>query len=126
MEPEPAGTLLAHNLRTYRKAALLSQNQLACKAGMSRSYICGIEQSHFRASWAGILRLANALEIAPMLLFAPTIQSFEADEAYQQLLRPSASQLVNFVAENRAAFQVGDSAIMVGTTHGLEIHLLNR
>lgn len=68
-------TRLATNVRKYRKAAGLSQEKLAEKAGMHRTYIGGIEQQRVNASLKNIGRIAEALDIDPTLLLEDNTQS---------------------------------------------------
>lgn len=60
--------ILADNLRSYRKRAGLTQEQLAEKSGLHRTYIGGIEQQRINVSLKNIERIASALEIDPVLL----------------------------------------------------------
>ncbi len=64
--------VLAANLRRYRKEARLSQEALAELSGLHRTYIGGIEQARVNVSIRNIERIANALKVDPMLLFAKT------------------------------------------------------
>ena len=61
--------IFAANMRRYRKAAHLTQEQLAEKCGLHRTYIGGIEQTRVNASMKNISKIADALEIDPALLF---------------------------------------------------------
>lgn len=60
--------ILADNLRSYRKRAGLTQEQLAEKSGLHRTYIGGIEQQRINVSLKNIERIATALDIDPVLL----------------------------------------------------------
>ena len=60
---------LATNLRKYRKQAGLSQEELAEKCGVHRTYVGGIEQERVNVSINNVERLARALKISPALLF---------------------------------------------------------
>lgn len=60
--------ILADNLRSYRKRAGLTQEQLAEKSGLHRTYIGGIEQQRINVSLKNIERIATALDIDPALL----------------------------------------------------------
>lgn len=60
---------LATNLRRYRKQAGLSQEELAEKCGVHRTYVGGIEQERVNVSINNVERLARALKISPALLF---------------------------------------------------------
>jgi transcriptional regulator with XRE-family HTH domain len=62
--------VLARNLRTYRRAAGLSQEELAHRAGIDRTYISSLERSVYAAGIDVVDRLAQALdmEAADLLL----------------------------------------------------------
>lgn len=61
--------IFASNMRKYRKAAHLSQEGLAEKSGLHRTYIGGIEQKRINVSMKNIEKIARALDIDPALLF---------------------------------------------------------
>ena len=56
-------------LRKARKAAKLSQEKVALKAGIDRSYFGGIERGENNVSLVNIHRIADALEIDAAELF---------------------------------------------------------
>lgn len=60
--------IFADNLRSYRKRAGLTQEQLAEKSGLHRTYIGGIEQERINVSLKNINKIADALDIDPALL----------------------------------------------------------
>ena len=62
-------SVFAKNVRIRRKAAHLSQEKLAEKAGMHRTYIGGVEQRRVNASLKSIEKIAAALEVDPAVLF---------------------------------------------------------
>ena len=67
--------VFATNLRRWRNARGLSQDDLAYEAGVSRSYLSQLEKGSFYASLKVIGRLAEALEVEPAeLLRMPTQQ----------------------------------------------------
>jgi transcriptional regulator with XRE-family HTH domain len=65
--------VFATNLRRWRNARGLSQDDLAYEAGVSRSYLSQLEKGAYYASLKIIGRLAQALDIEPAeLLRMPT------------------------------------------------------
>jgi transcriptional regulator with XRE-family HTH domain len=57
----PALTTLGHNVRKQREAKELSQEALAEKASLDRTYISGIERGVRNPSVLSLLRVAKAL-----------------------------------------------------------------
>lgn len=57
--------MLALNLRQYREAAGLSQEELAHRAGVDRTYISSLERAVYAASIDIVDRLAKALGVEP-------------------------------------------------------------
>lgn len=57
------------NMRHYRRQAQLTQEQLAERCGLHRTYIGGIEQLRINVSLKNVEKIANALEVEPALLF---------------------------------------------------------
>lgn len=55
--------VLARNLRRYRGAAGLSQEDLAHKAGIDRTYISSLERSKYAAGIDVVDRLARVLKV---------------------------------------------------------------
>ena len=60
--------ILAHNLKTYRRARGLSQEELAHRAGIDRTYISSLERCVYAASIDVVGRVAEVLEIEPWRL----------------------------------------------------------
>jgi transcriptional regulator with XRE-family HTH domain len=60
--------LLGQNVRRYRKLKGLTQEQLAHRAEMERSYVSDLERGERNPSVRALGRLAEALEIEPKLL----------------------------------------------------------
>ena len=56
-------------VRSLRQKARLSQEELADKAGIHRTYIGGVERGERNLGFINILRIADALEISPASLF---------------------------------------------------------
>ena len=52
-------------LRAYRQEAGLSQEKLAAKAGLDRTYVGGAERGERNVALINIVRLAEALGVAP-------------------------------------------------------------
>ncbi|MDE2166254.1 MAG: helix-turn-helix transcriptional regulator [Alphaproteobacteria bacterium] len=63
--------ILAQNLRRLRKSTGLSQEELADRAGLHRTYISSIERSERNVSIENIFLLAEALGIEPGDLLKP-------------------------------------------------------
>lgn len=61
--------IFGQNVQKYRKAIGLSQEQLADKAGMHRTYIGMIERAEKNVTLRNIQKLANALEVPIENLF---------------------------------------------------------
>jgi len=61
---------LAANLRKRRKAAGMTQEELAERSGLHRTYIGGIEQGRVNVSLKNIGKIADALGVEPALLLA--------------------------------------------------------
>lgn len=62
--------VFAANMRRLRKEQKLTQEQLAEKCGLHRTYIGGIEQARVNASLKNIGKIAESLNVNPALLFA--------------------------------------------------------
>ncbi len=56
-------------VRSLRQKARLSQEELANKVGIHRTYIGGVERGERNLGLINILRIADALEISPASLF---------------------------------------------------------
>lgn len=64
--------VLAFNVRSYRVAKLLSQEQLGFAAGLDRTFISQVERARVNVSLDNIERIATALDVpASMLLSRP-------------------------------------------------------
>ncbi|KHT58461.1 hypothetical protein RJ45_25320 [Photobacterium gaetbulicola] len=62
------------HIKQLRKEAALSQEELAARSGLDRTYISGIERGLRNVSLINLFKLANALNVAPETLLA-----FEVD-----------------------------------------------
>ncbi len=58
-------TIFAKNLKRLRTGAGLSQEELAFRAGLDRTYISALERGLYSASIVTIERLAKALNVEP-------------------------------------------------------------
>ena len=58
----------AANLRKYRKAAGLTQEELAERCGLHRTYIGGIEQGRINVCLRNVGKMADALGVRPAAL----------------------------------------------------------
>ena len=72
------------NLRALREAQTLTQEALAGRAGLDRSYVGGVERGERNPTLTAIFRLAHALQTPPSALFA----GIDAD---LEIGRPTAS-----------------------------------
>jgi len=63
--------ILAHNLRRIRSSIGLSQEELADRAGLHRTYISSIERTERNVSLENLFLLARALGVAPADLLCP-------------------------------------------------------
>jgi transcriptional regulator with XRE-family HTH domain len=62
-------------LRAYRQQAGLSQEKLAAKAGLDRTYVGGAERGERNVALINIVRLAEAISICPTQL----LESLDGD-----------------------------------------------
>jgi transcriptional regulator with XRE-family HTH domain len=65
----PDHSALGRAVRQLREEQGLSQEALAYKVGVHRTYLGGIERGERNVSFANILRIATALHVAPSELF---------------------------------------------------------
>jgi len=61
--------IFAHNVRQYRLKRQMSQEELAEKSGMHRTYISAVERQKRSISLGNIQKIANALNVETYLLF---------------------------------------------------------
>lgn len=73
--PLTARQVFARNLRMSRRIRDISQEQLALSAGMSRSYVSGIEREERNVSIDNMGELAEALGVALKELVDPELFS---------------------------------------------------
>jgi transcriptional regulator with XRE-family HTH domain len=75
-EPDPK-QIFATNLRRFRLAAGLSQEGLASRAGLHRTYVSSIERGQRNVALENIFSLAHALGCAPGDLLEPSSEAGE-------------------------------------------------
>lgn len=63
--------VLARNLKRYRIERGLSQEELAHRAEIDRTYISSLEREQYAASIDVVERLATVLEVEPFELLRP-------------------------------------------------------
>ena len=83
---------LGANIRAAREAALLSGQQLADRAGISRTWCNLIENGHVKPSGRVVCSIATALNVAPHDLL-PTIKERPMSTKLSAELRSAADQL---------------------------------
>lgn len=66
----PDHRALGRAVRGLREAAGLSQQELAGRCGLHRTYVGGIERGERNVSFTNLLRIARALSVAPSRLLA--------------------------------------------------------
>ncbi|WP_175772474.1 helix-turn-helix domain-containing protein [Paraburkholderia phenazinium] len=71
---------LSKNLKKLRAAQKISQEALADRAGLHRTYVSQVERMVTNASLDNICLLAVALESDPATLFAATVEQSERQE----------------------------------------------
>lgn len=69
--PTDPKTVFARNVKRLRTAAGLSQEELAARAGLHRTYISSVERGQRNISLENIYALASALGSDPRDLLAP-------------------------------------------------------
>ena len=62
-------TTFGQRVRALRKRVGLSQEQLALKCGLDRTYIGGVERGERNISIVNIEKIARAIELSPRDLF---------------------------------------------------------
>lgn len=66
----PDHEALGHAVRALREAAGLSQEELAARCGLHRTYVGGIERGERNVSFGNLIKLARALGVEPSRLLA--------------------------------------------------------
>jgi len=62
--------IFSENLRKLRKERGLSQEELAARAGLHRTYVGAVERKEKNITLNNVERLANALGVEPICLFS--------------------------------------------------------
>ncbi|MCH7692008.1 MAG: helix-turn-helix transcriptional regulator [Proteobacteria bacterium] len=75
MPSSNAKQILAENVRRLRLSAGLSQEELAARADLHRTYISSIERSKRNVTLKNIFLLAQALGVTPATLVTPAEDS---------------------------------------------------
>jgi transcriptional regulator with XRE-family HTH domain len=70
-ERSAAHLAFGQTIRAYRTRRHISQEELASRSGLHRTYVSGIERGQRNLSLESILKLAEALEVSPRELFGP-------------------------------------------------------
>ena len=71
MEPKsPAHAALGRAIREFRLSAGISQEGLADRARLHRTYVGGIERGERNVSFGNLIKLASALAVRPSELLA--------------------------------------------------------
>ena len=67
--------LMGRNIRRVRSASGLSQEEVAFRAGMKRSYLSEVELGQRNPTVRALERLSHALDVDPRDLLAPDSRS---------------------------------------------------
>ena len=77
MESDDLRPILATNLRRLRESKGISQEELASRAGLHRTYVGAVERAERNITLATLQRLADALEVDPVSLLVPLTGAVE-------------------------------------------------
>ena len=122
--------VFANNVRRYRKAKGLTQEELAEKSELHRTYIGGIEQRRINVSLKNVGKIAEALEIDPAFLFmhekalhghgASAPSASAAPAASAMLTTPATSAVpASSAAQNDDLSAITAAACLEGTLYTL-------
>ncbi len=67
--------VVAENVRSLRREAELSQEELAHEAGVDRTYISQVERRQRNITIAVLAKIAMALQVSPDRLLVPPVSS---------------------------------------------------
>jgi len=73
--------ILAWNVRRLRVQAGWSQEELAARAGLDRTYISALEREIWNVSLGNIEKLAQALSVEPWVLLSPAEEKTSGEQA---------------------------------------------
>ena len=74
--------MLGDVLRTHRKSAGMTQEQLAHEAGVHRTYVSLLERNEKSPTLKVLMRLARALNVRPSQLLAKVEEAMNPAEAW--------------------------------------------
>lgn len=94
----------ADNMREFRIRAGLSQEMLAEKSGLHRTYIGSIEQKRANISLKNVERIAEALDVDPAILFIDGAAARESAVA-------DYTHTVEAILDKASNFESGDFAL---------------
>ena len=83
---ESSYTTLANNIYKFRVLNNLSQKELAEKSNVSAAYISQIENCRLNKGISSVIKIAQALQVPPCILFAE-----ESCQRYLQCLKQAVS-----------------------------------
>jgi CheY-like chemotaxis protein/DNA-binding XRE family transcriptional regulator len=89
------------SIRSWRNRRGISQEELAGRAGLHRTYVCDVERGARNVSLESIQKLAGALELTMSQVFVPPPQTLPGEAARGGLLSGEAMVDILFV-EDRA------------------------
>ncbi|MEX2369034.1 MAG: helix-turn-helix transcriptional regulator [Candidatus Paceibacterota bacterium] len=65
---ENVSDVIGRNIRFYRKQIGLTQEKLAEKADLDRSYVGGVERGNYNVSIETLAKIAHSLQVEPFVL----------------------------------------------------------
>ena len=72
---------LGKRIRELRMAVGLSQEELADRAGLHRTYVGGVERGERNIGFLNLLEIAKALEVSPAEVLKPFRYPIDAESA---------------------------------------------